>query len=426
MTPLMRRVLLFVKGMCMGVADVIPGVSGGTLALVLGVYKELVDTIRGLNPRVLLTAWRWWRGGRSEEGRAEVVAELEALNLLFLVNLGAGIATAIVVGSLFIPTLLESYPVQMKGFFFGLIVASVFVPARMIAKASGGKVGTIAAAVVFGVLGAAAGWLATDPGRPMGAATTEVAVESTGETLETLARRAPTSATLEEVYWAPQNEPLRASAIANQPDEALALELARASQQDVGLDKKALKARSEPYKEIEVPSGMSVTMPQPALWFVALAGMVAICAMILPGISGSYILLVFGVYFFILNAVKGLLTMLAKGVVPWANLTYVGVFIAAMIVGILGFSRVLSYLLREHEEVTLGVLVGLMIGCLRGIWPFQDPASAIPVNVWPGAATPGLTGAVAAGVVGFALVAGLTWWGVRNERAGAEAEAEAA
>ena len=145
--------------------------------------------------------------------------------------------------------------------------------------------------------------------------------------------------------------------------------------------------------------------------------------MILPGISGSYILLVFGVYFFILNAVKGLLTLASKGVMPTGNLLYVSVFITAMIVGILGFSRVLSYLLREHEEVTLGVLVGLMIGCLRGIWPFQDAASGLATNVWPTASTAGVGGATATALAGFAVVAALTWWGIRSEREeGAERE----
>ena len=85
-----ERILLFLKGMCMGIADVIPGVSGGTLALVLGVYKEFVDTLRGLHPRVLLTGWRWLSGGRKPEDLAQLEQELHDLNLLFLITLVGG------------------------------------------------------------------------------------------------------------------------------------------------------------------------------------------------------------------------------------------------------------------------------------------------------------------------------------------------
>ena len=180
------------------------------------------------------------------------------------------------------------------------------------------------------------------------------------------------------------------------------------------LDKKALKARSVPYEAVMVPKGTSVNLPRPALWFIGIAGAVAICAMILPGISGSYILLIFGVYFFILNALKGMLSLLASGTVPFNHILYLGVFGVALVAGILSFARVLSFLLDRYAAPTLGVLVGLMLGCLRGIWPFQQVVDGALVNILP-AGDAGVTGAAIAAVVGFVLVVALSFVGARFE-----------
>src|SRR5690606_17192868 len=98
-------------------------------------------------------------------------------------------------------------------------------------------------------------------------------------------------------------------------------------------DKDAIKARSAPYDELVVPAGTPVHVPRPTLWFIFFAGMIAICAMILPGISGSYILLILGAYFFVLNALKGFLTTLASGAVPWNQGVYVAVFCIGCAIG---------------------------------------------------------------------------------------------
>src|SRR5690606_27607896 len=134
---------------------------------------------------------------------------------------------------------------------------------------------------------------------------------------------------------------------------------------------------SAPYDEVIVPAGTPVRVPRPELWFVFVSGLIAICAMILPGISGSYLLLILGNYFFILNALKGFLKTAASLQLPLNQGAYVVVFCLGCGIGLLGFARVLSYLLREHAVPTLGVLVGLMIGCLRGIWPFRATVDGI-------------------------------------------------
>ena len=413
--------MVFLKGMCMGFADVVPGVSGGTMALILGVYKEFVGTLRGLHLRWLAPAWAWLRGGRKPKDFAALRRELDTLNLPFFLTLLAGIASAIVIGSQFIPTLLERYPVAMRAFFFGLILASVYVPVRMIRSERKGAQALIIAALMA-ALGAGFGYAVTDPSSSYELARQSVSIQAEldeksghGETLKQLSRREPTSQTLEQIYWSDENAALRERVAADTPDSHAELLALRQGAGKEVMDKKALKARSKPYEEVILPVGAPVTLARPALWFVAAAGAVAICAMILPGISGSYILLIFGVYFFILNALKGSLTQLAGGSVPTTHLLYLAVFIAAMVVGILSFARLLSYLLEQHLAPTLGVLVGLMLGCLRGIWPFRAEIEGAIVNVLPDASTPNLPVACVALAVGIALVVTLTVVGARAE-----------
>lgn len=408
--------MLFLKGMCMGIADVIPGVSGGTLALILGIYKEFVDTLRGLHLRWLPLAVTWLKNGRKPEDLVALKQSIGTLNLPFLITLVAGIATAIVVGSTFIPYLIENHPVPTRAFFFGLILASVYVPIKMIRAENKGSSAFLFAAVMA-IAGAAFGYWVTNPSNAYeGAREAFTITAKEGESLKNLARRGPTSQTLEQIYWSNENASLREGVTSSSPEVAATLtRLKEEAGTDVGADKKALKARSAPYEEVVIPPGTEVSMTRPALWFIAIAGAIAICAMILPGISGSYILLIFGVYFFVLNALKGTLTLLASGTVPTMHIVYLAVFIASMLVGILSFARLLSYLLSKHLAPTLGVLVGLMLGCLRGIWPFQATIEGVATNVLPSAQSGSLVEALVALVVGIVIVVGLTIVGGRFE-----------
>ncbi len=392
----------------MGVADIIPGVSGGTLALILGIYAELVNTIRGLNLGWLAPLWRYLRHGRRDEDRAALIEAVKALNLGFMMVLGAGIATAIVLGSMVIPSLMERYPEAMRGLFFGLILASVMVPFRMISFRDGATRVLVAWMIIAG---AGAGFVISNPGHSFESGRTWVELESRGESLETIARRGPSAAASEAIYWAPENEALREALVAANPEQAAALAAAHAIATGEGADKDAIKARSAPYDKLEVPGGVPVKVPQPTLWFIFLAGAIAICAMILPGISGSYILLILGAYFFILNALKGFLKTLASGEIPISQGAFVIVFCAGAGIGLLSFARLLSYLLRRFPAGTLGVLVGLMVGCLRGIWPFRQTVDGAAVNVLPAALDASVMTVAATFVVGALLVVALSWLG---------------
>lgn len=372
----MERVVLFLKGICMGIADIIPGVSGGTLALILGIYTQLVNTIKGLHLRWVPVAVRWMKGGFQKDGWIALRSEFEAMNLPFLVVLGTGIFSAIVAGGLVIPTLLDRYPEVMRALFFGLILASVPVPLRMI-ETRGKK--TVLVVAVTALLGLAIGFSATAPQRMMEAGISWRIVESSeAQTLKEISRRFPSAWPGEQLFWSQENEVLRL-ALAEEI-ETLGLS---APGEDLSQDREDVRARSLAYEELLIPQGVPVQIPQPGLLFVFLVGMIAICAMILPGISGSYLLLIFGAYYFVLNALKGVITGLVGLSLPPVALLYVATFSAGALVGLLSFARLMSFLLRTYPVPTLGLLVGLMVGCLRGIWPFQAMIDGQISNIWP-------------------------------------------
>jgi putative membrane protein len=404
----MSRFILFLKGIAMGTADVIPGVSGGTLALILGIYGELVDTIKGVRPHLLLYVFRWLAGGRKPEDLDIVRAEWKHLNFEFLIALVAGIATAIVAGSSVIPMLMENYPVAMRALFFGLIVASVIVPMRMISFKTPAQISIVALCIT---LGAAFGFTVTNPANSYDMAREWTTVTSEGESLKDVTRRGPSGMSSEQVFWTEKNQALRDSVAQSEPAKFAELTATHEAQLQPVVDKDVLKARSKPYDEVMISAGTPVQVPRPTIWFVFIAGVVAICAMILPGISGSYILLILGVYFFILNALKGFLSTLAHGHLPVTQASYVIVFVLGCLVGILSFARVLSYLLHRHGGPTLAVLVGLMVGCLRGIWPFRQLVNEVEINVIPTALDANVGIAVGCGLLGVAIVAAFSWLG---------------
>lgn len=241
-------IALFLKGMLMGAADVVPGVSGGTMAFITGIYEELINTIKSFNLTALQVLFR--------EG---LVACWKHVNGTFLVTLLAGIITSIVTIAGGVLFLLDSYPVLLWAFFFGLILASTWLIMTHIDEWSSGLISTF-------VLGALLAFLITS--------------------------LAPT--------------------------------------------------------EIE-----------PTATAVFCAGAIAICAMILPGISGSFLLLLMGMYTHILAAVKGV------------DIQIIALFMLGCIIGIMSFSRVLSYMFSHYRQVTLALLAGFMLGSLNKVWPWK-------------------------------------------------------
>lgn len=244
-----QYLLLGLKGCAMGMADVVPGVSGGTIAFISGIYEELIESIRSVD----LQALRLLVRGRFRELWRHI-------NGRFLLPVLLGIATAIFSLARLMTYLLATHPIAVWSFFFGLIVASALLVAKQVGR---WNVQSIAALVA----GIAAAWWIT--------------VATPAETPDT---------------W----------------------------------------------------------------WFILLAGAVAICAMILPGISGAFILLLLGKYQFIMQAVGDV------------NIPVIMIFVAGAAAGIVAFSHLLSWLLKHWHDVTVCVLMGFMIGSLNKVWPWKQ------------------------------------------------------
>lgn len=416
-----QSLTLFLKGICMGVADVIPGVSGGTLALILGIYAQFIAAIKSINPAPLLAGLRWIASGFKVDKKEALLKSLETVHLSFLIPLGAGIVLALGAGSVVVPKLMELFPEIMRGLFFGLILASVAIPWKLMNKSDRGR---LVGALVLAALMATGGYLSTDPNRVLDSTTSWSTVtagdDADKNSLEKLLRRGPSAQTAEQAYWAPQNEPLRQAVAQADPKKAKELdELHHAENNTVATDKRALKARALPYNDLVVPAGTVVQVPRPSYLFVLAAGAIAICAMVLPGVSGSFLLLVLGVYYFVLNTLKGIPLQLLDGQVPTDSLLYIGLFLTGIAVGITSFARVLSWLLTHYPTLTMGALLGLMVGCLRALWPFQSTAQGHISNVLPTAWGGLELAAVAAVLAGAGLVFLLSWLGDRKQEAAA-------
>jgi putative membrane protein len=244
-----RFPLLFLKGVAMGAADVVPGVSGGTIAFVTGIYEELLHAIKSVDGRAL----RMLLTGHFR-------AFWQKINGNFLFVLVAGIAVSIFSLARLMTWLLVHHPIPVWSFFFGLIVASAWLVARDVSRWN-------ASAIAGGLVGAVAAYLIT------------------------------------------------AVSPASTPDTR---------------------------------------------WFILLSGAIAICAMILPGISGSFILLLLGKYQFLMTAVGEL------------NIGVILLFVTGAVAGIISFSHLLSWLLKHFRNVTIAVLTGFMVGSLNKIWPWKE------------------------------------------------------
>lgn len=276
----------------MGGADVIPGVSGGTIALISGIYDELLNSIRSIDGEALQLLFK-----------GQIKALWIRINGWFLVNLFAGILLSIFSLARLITWLMENRPIPLWSFFFGLILISAFYVLP--------KKRTWRTPISF-VAGAVIAWLITT------------------------------------------------------------------------------------LSPAETPDG---------LWFIFLSGAIAICAMILPGISGSFILLLLGKYEYVLSAVKSL------------DLLVIVVFAAGCLIGLVSFSKLLHWLLHRHFETTMATLAGFMLGSLNKIWPWKELTESSFINLSPATYTQ-LTGqpnhlylALAFFVLGIVIVISLEWLG---------------
>ncbi len=241
--------MITLKGMAMGAADVVPGVSGGTIAFISGIYEELIDSIKSFD----LTAAKLLFTGRFGQ-------LWKKINGSFLFSLILGISISIFSLARIMTWLLENEPIGIWAFFFGLIIASAWIVGKSIPRWSGATVASL-------LCGIAVGYLIT-----------------------------------------------------------------------------VLTPSSTP----------------DAWWFVIISGAIAICAMILPGISGAFILLLLGKYAYIMDAVANL------------RVGTIALFAIGAVGGLISFSHLLSWLLHKWHAVTVAVLTGVMVGSLNKVWPWKE------------------------------------------------------
>lgn len=255
----MNRSNLFtaLKGLAMGMAEVVPGVSGGTIAFITNIYERLIEDIKKLSA---IPIGVWKKNGFNYFW--------QYIDGTFLISLLTGMVAGLIIGVVGITYLLEHYPSIIWGFFFGLIIASAIYIARKV------EIWTFV----------------------------EILLLIVGTSL---------------AYY------------------------------------------------ITI---VSPTQGTENLLFVYLSGMIAICALILPGISGSFILLLLGMYSIVLHSAKDLLTNFNI-----SSLFLIIVFILGCVSGLFIFSNVLNYLFKKFHYPTLAVLTGFMIGSLNRIWPWRNP-----------------------------------------------------
>lgn len=357
------------RGLCMGAADVIPGVSGGTVALILGIYPRLIDAVSGIGPRLLrrLRARSFWglvgAGLRAPGRLGDSPAGRDAGRVLLLGFLGAGMVPAIAVGASVLPPLLGLYPAEMRGLFLGLVLASVTVPLRALESRGPSRWLLAAGAAV------AAGWFAGLPvsagGRAQGVVSLEFAAPLASEV-----RLTPQNLTLEAPGEGPHLE------VAFGPAAATTVPVGAAGVEIALVARRAGSAGNAPAGSIQHVGGpvgiASVSQPEafaggrdPGLGYLFLGGLLAISAMALPGVSGAFVLLLLGLYEYVLRALA-----LVIHYRDAEALLVVGTLVVAFAAGLLTVARVLKRLLARWHDATLAVLVGLMLGSLRKLWPF--------------------------------------------------------
>lgn len=247
-------ILLFLKGMAMGAADVVPGVSGGTIAFITGIYEELIESLRSFSTGALKNLFR-----------GDIRGFWKKINGNFLVILFSGILLSVFSLARLMEYLLRYYPIMVWSFFCGLVVVSGFVVLKKIVKWNS----RVIISLITGIITMVA-----------------ITMVTPAETTE-------------------------------------------------------------------------------ALWFVFLSGAIAICAMILPGISGAFILLILGKYQFILQAISSF------------DIKVLIVFGIGVVTGLLSFANLLSWLMRRYYDIAVALLSGFIIGSLNKLWPWKEAVSTI-------------------------------------------------
>ncbi|MGB0588968.1 MAG: DUF368 domain-containing protein [Myxococcota bacterium] len=375
------------RGVCMGIADVIPGVSGGTLALILGIYTRFIGGLSAIGPRMLnnLRKGAFWRrlsaGLRDPDALGDDELDRDAGHILFLAFVALGIGAAVVVASRFIPDLLDRYPAQMRGFFFGLVLASVVVPVRMMKSrtplhAVSFLIAMVGTYILFG-LPIDASERATGRVEVTLPSVAEVDTPLPAMGVLLMTDRHGGSAKREVSFGPSRDVLIKAGESTIEFDI-----IARMAGTEANLEAAQItRIEGGPEGAVVRQVGTTSGGVAPSLLFIFFAGFVAISAMVLPGISGSFILLMLGLYHYMTYTLRAVVYDRDPDAFGTA-----AVFGVALVLGITTFSRLLNWLLRRHHDVTLAALVGLMIGSLRRIWPFTETGlDGVVSNVLPAA-----------------------------------------
>lgn len=369
-------VIDFFKGMAMGTIDIVPGVSGSTVAVLLKIYSRFISALRHIDAELLKGLWTLLKSGFSADKRRDFAELMRAKDLPWLLTLLAGLATAFVIASFIIPVLMQRYPVIMRGFFFGLVLGSIVPPLIDLRPIKWLNIGII---LVF-----ALGFYLL-LGQQFVAPNELVAMPANhADTVESICKTAACLLPPSEVISLPENAHLLTQLGPNPSFEAI-LQTTTAA----------------------LPEQSQLFIPQTSYYYCFFGGFVAICAMLLPGISGSFVLLVLGLYYFMLNTIKTFIAALAHGDFYGLHFFYALCFAAGALLGVALFSRALNWLFEHHKGPTLAAIVGILLGCLRAIWPFrQGESAALKVqNILPSLDTPGLMPASIAIIAGLGIVA---------------------
>ena len=279
----------FVNGFLIGIANIIPGMSGGTIALVLGIYERLISALHkiGLTTLRSLVSLLTFR----KNAYADFKSELRRIDFGFLFLLGIGVIAAVLVLTELLEYLYHKHHEATYGFFFGLVLTSILIPMKLLKGFSWRELLILIIAIAL-----------------------IVCVEE-----------------------------FKKSAASETPN-----------------------------------STEHITVSIWRLVFYFICGAVVISAMILPGVSGSFLLVAFGAYFSLLSTINDLkedfLTLLKGNVSTYfvENIMILTVFTIGCFIGIIAFTRLINYLLKRYRNLTLAFLIGLMVGSLYSLWPFRE------------------------------------------------------
>jgi len=397
----------------MGFADAIPGVSGGTMALILGIYSQFVAAISSLGPSTIPLLFKvgFYRSLVAHLVPGQHVDEASvffepAKHIAFLLNVVLGILSGVLVGVLTLPILMEQYPEVMRALFLGLVLASVIVPWGMIREKTSTSVGilvitTAATAALMGLGSFASGFaattvtLTTPDGTPLEQAQDIPAIEIkfATDTGQKKLKREMSFQPLSDLKLAKGESRWQVPVMANQAGTR--------SNVPPGSVVQVVDAGSHTLRDdlVVIQSEAASGGQNPADWYVFVCGAIAICAMLLPGISGSFLLLMFGLYGYILQSARGVITMQDT-----SGALTVAIFLAGIAIGILSFSRFLTWLLKHHHDITMAFLAGLMLGSLRALWPFRIGAGHLAQNIMPTVFNGTVIATVVAAIAGVGIV----------------------